>query len=89
MAHEAIVNALKHGHPSRVTVDVELRAHDVFMVIADDGRGFAFSGRFDHDTLVQRNVGPASLRDRTAALGGTIAIQSGRTGARVELTVPV
>ena len=85
MVHEGIVNALKHGHPSRVAVDVESAADGIRITISDDGRGFPFRGRYDHARLAASNVGPVSLRERVASLGGQMAIESGETGARVEI----
>ena len=53
MTHEAIVNALKHAHASRISVDVRLEADTVTIAVADDGRGFNFKGRYDHAALTR------------------------------------
>src|SRR6185295_1065909 len=42
MVHEAIVNAMKHGQPSRVSVDVQGEENRLRVVVSDDGRGFPF-----------------------------------------------
>ena len=89
MVHEAVVNALKHGHPSRVTVAVEARGETLFITVEDDGSGFAFAGRLDQQTLTERHAGPISLRERVASLGGQIAVDSTPRGARVEVSVPI
>ena len=57
----------------------------MYLVVADDGGGFPFRGRYDHARLAASNVGPVSLRERVASLGGQMAIESGETGARVEI----
>ncbi|OLC76250.1 MAG: hypothetical protein AUH72_19320 [Acidobacteria bacterium 13_1_40CM_4_65_8] len=88
MVHEAVVNALKHAHPSKVTVDVAARNAGLAIVVRDDGRGFPVLGHFDHDELVRHNAGPASLRDRVTALGGRMAIDSTASGSRIEITLP-
>ena len=88
MTHEAIVNALKHAHPSRISVDVRLDAEALRIVVTDDGRGFGFRGRYDHAALAQSNLGPVSLRERADSLGGAMTIESTDTGSRVEITVP-
>jgi len=86
MIHEAVINALKHAHPSRVSVDVQAGdARQLKIVVVDDGRGFPFTGRLDHDALVKSNSGPLSLRDRVIALGGKMAVESGPSGASVEI----
>ncbi len=89
MLHEAIVNALRHGHPSRVSVDVQRTHNHLKLVVQDDGRGFAFLGRLEHSTLVSSGAGPMSLRDRVCALGGTMAVESSQSGASVEIMLPV
>src|SRR4051812_779710 len=89
MVHEAIVNALKHGRPSCVKVGVRSTPDVVHVVIADDGRGFPFTGHVGHEDMLARNLGPVTLRERATALGGTISIDSTNVGARVELMIPI
>jgi signal transduction histidine kinase len=88
MVHEAVINALKHGHPSRVAVTIEATDSRLSLTVTDDGRGFPFRGRLDHEALLRSDAAPVSLRDRVAALNGRIAIDSGARGARVEITLP-
>jgi signal transduction histidine kinase len=89
MVHEAIVNALRHAHPSRVAVTVDGGETELRIAIADDGRGFPFRGRLDHKRLVEANAGPASLRDRVTALDGKMSVESTAAGSRVEFVLPV
>jgi signal transduction histidine kinase len=58
------------------------------LIIANDGRGFPFRGRFDYDALLTSNAAPVSLCERVKELAGTIVIESGITGSRVEITLP-
>jgi signal transduction histidine kinase len=88
MTHEAIVNALKHAHASRISVDVRLEAETLTIAVADDGRGFRFKGRYDHASLTHSDLGPTSLRERVTGLGGQMTIESTDTGSRVEIRVP-
>ena len=88
MCQEATINALKHAHPSRVSISVAASDTEIRLTVVDDGRGFPFSGRLDHDTLVARNVGPVTLRERAASLKGRLAVESGTRGSRVEITLP-
>jgi signal transduction histidine kinase len=89
MVHEAVVNALKHGGPSRVSVTLESHHDGLRVVVADDGRGFPFIGHYDHATLVQRNLGPVSLRERVASLGGQVSVESSASGSKVEIHLPL
>ena len=80
IACEALTNAVKHGSPSRVTVQTE-RSEDVLrLVVADDGVGGAApaSGR-----------GLAGMADRVAAQGGTLALESPPgAGTRIAVELP-
>ena len=89
MAHEAIVNAVKHAHPTRISVDVQIDGRLLRLIVTDDGSGFSFRGRYAHQALVEMNLGPASLRDRAASLGGEMSIESMATGSKVEIAVPL
>jgi len=89
MVHEAIVNALKHGQPSRVSVDVQSDDRRVRVVVSDDGRGFPFRGRYDDAALAEMGAGPVSLRARVASLGGQVMVESTASGSRVEIDLPL
>lgn len=89
MIHEAVVNALKHGQPSRVSVVLQSDADGLRVVVSDDGHGFPFEGQYDHAMLAQQNVGPASLRERVASLGGQVSVDSSASGSKVEIRLPV
>jgi signal transduction histidine kinase len=89
MVHEAVVNALKHAHPSRVAITLDAVETQLRISVADDGRGFPFRGRLDHEQLIEKNAGPASLRDRVTALDGRMSVESSPSGSRVEFVLPV
>ena len=87
MVREALVNAARHSGASAVGVAVEARAGALRISVADNGRGFPFRGRYDHAALT--GLGPVSLRERIAALGGSLSIDSTESGARLEITLPL
>jgi signal transduction histidine kinase len=90
MVHEAVINALKHAHPSRVSVDVQVDSeHGVTIVVANDGRGFPFTGRLDHHVLMQSHAGPRTLCERVVGLGGTLSVESSASGSSVEMKLPL
>ena len=89
MVHEALVNVGRHACAAAATISVTASDGGVKIIITDDGRGFGFTGRYEHDTLVVRQIGPWSLKQRAAALGGRIAIQSGLGRTVVEVRVPI
>jgi len=89
MIHEAVVNALKHGEPSRVAVTLHGDGDDLRVVITDDGHGFPFEGQFDQEMLMRQNLGPVSLCERVRSLGGAVSVESRTAGSKVEIRLPV
>lgn len=86
---EAAVNAARHGRASALHVSLSQGADGIDLVIADNGMGFPFTGRLGHAALAAQSVGPRSLRERVDALGGTMEIESGAAGARLEIRMPL
>jgi signal transduction histidine kinase/ligand-binding sensor domain-containing protein len=86
ICQEALSNAVRHGAPNRVDVELEYGTSQVSVRVSDDGRGF------DPHTVekVTGHYGVISMRERAAQVRGrlTIASQPGK-GTRVETVVPV
>jgi signal transduction histidine kinase len=61
----------------------------VHIVVADDGRGFPFRGRYDLAALTKSALGPASLKARIVSLQGKLMIDSTECGTRLEFTLPL
>jgi signal transduction histidine kinase len=90
LVREAVVNALKHAQPTQVWVEATRLADSrLQIVVADDGCGFPFRGRIEHDECMTLAAGPVSLRERLISVGGSLAIESHANGSRIEMTVPV
>ena len=89
LAHEALVNAARHARASRVFVAVFGSPDRLSLVVSDDGQGFGFEGQMALSEMRERQAGPASLRDRVATLGGDMTIESGPTGSRVQMEIPL
>ena len=89
LVQEASVNAARHGKATEVRVSLGVRDGWLDITIADDGSGFPFQGRLDHDALAAQHLGPRTLRERVTALGGTLALESGASGARLEVRLPL
>jgi signal transduction histidine kinase len=56
--------------------------------VSDDGHGFPFRGRHDHEALGHLPSAPRSLLERVASLGGRLAIESSAAGSQVEILLP-
>lgn len=84
IALEAMNNALKHAHPTRIEVALTVSAQGVDLLVRDDGIGF--------DTTVERpgHLGLGTMGDRARSLGGRMQVESAPGhGTRVGVTVPL
>jgi signal transduction histidine kinase len=86
VAQEALHNALRHAAAGTVRMELHgTPARGALLRITDDGRGFdpgAVRG-------AGRHLGLVSMRDRAAAVGGTLRVESAPgEGTVVELEVP-
>ena len=85
IAREAISNVARHSGAARA--DLLLQAADgaATLTVADDGAGFDPEAR-----LGSGHFGLANLRDRAAALGGTLSIESAPAmGTRIIVRLPL
>jgi signal transduction histidine kinase len=85
IAREAISNVARHSHATRADLRLEVQADQATLSIADDGSGFDPQAR-----LGSGHFGLANLRDRAAALGGTLSIESApSSGTRIIVRLPL
>lgn len=89
LVHESVVNAARHAEAKAVRVAIEVGSRQVRIDVADDGHGFPFQGEHDLGSLLASNLGPASLRDRIASLGGSLHLSSTQRGSHLEMVVPL
>jgi signal transduction histidine kinase len=76
---ESLTNTLKHARASTVCLRAERCGDTLLVTVADDGVGGAKPGA---------GSGLIGLRDRVAAIGGHLQIDSGRTGTVVTAELP-
>jgi signal transduction histidine kinase len=80
---EAVSNAARHAHCSRVSIDLSIKDSRVVLIVADNGVGFDTAQASDGQGL-------ASLRRRAQRLNATIDVQSRpRAGTTIVLHVPL
>ncbi len=77
-ALEGMTNAMKHAGTRRVRISLSVRDDVLQVVVTDDGRGF------DVPSTGELGSGLTGLRDRLAAVGATLEIDS-RPGAGTSL----
>jgi signal transduction histidine kinase/ligand-binding sensor domain-containing protein len=84
-ACEAIRNATKHAHPTKISADLSLTIRGLRLAIVDDGNGF--------DPEIAQNkaghFGINGMQERVRSIGGTFSILTAPgKGACVEILVP-
>lgn len=87
IVQEALTNVEKHAHASTVRVALAINAHELWLEVADDGRGF-------DDTVAasrggQTGLGIVGMKYRARLLGGECHLESGRDGTRVTVRLPL
>lgn len=81
---EALQNIAKHSRASNFTVRLVLTRNRISLTIADDGVGFV------PRAARQKGFGLTGMRERAAALGGSVTIHSRpEEGTRVRITFSV
>jgi signal transduction histidine kinase/ligand-binding sensor domain-containing protein len=88
IAREAIANALKHGAPTRIEIELAYANQQLRVTIRDDGRGIS-----PHDiehAAVSGHWGIRGMRERAARHGGAVDVtRDPRRGSVVSLQLPV
>lgn len=86
IAQECLTNAIKHGAPTNVQLNVEYSSgerHTVSLIVEDDGGG----------DISQINKGDGhgilGMRERIAALGGRLSVGNAASGLRIAAVIPV
>jgi signal transduction histidine kinase len=87
IVQEALVNVRKHSHAAHVVIRFLSDGDRLRLVIDDDGRGFPFQGRMEHEQLFAARKGPILIKERVVAIGGELAIESSGKGARLEISL--
>ena len=75
IAQEAVTNAIRHGHPTRIDISVSYDERQVALTIADDGCGFDAHAQTSapHDN---EHLGLVTMRERAEQVGGGLRIES-------------
>src|SRR5207237_2973349 len=84
IAQEALQNVAKHARAQSAELALDQIGSEVILRIKDDGRGF------DADRSYPGHLGLHSMRERTAAVGGALHVQSSPgQGTSVEARLPL
>jgi nitrate/nitrite-specific signal transduction histidine kinase len=83
IVQEALGNAIRHAHPSRVAINVVDDGSGVRIAVRDDGRGF-------DPTVARGGFGLKRIRERVELFGGSLEIASAVDGGtEVRAAIPM
>ena len=82
IAQEALSNALRHSKGKTVSLTLCVEGSKLILTVKDSGKGFDPGQTF-------LGLGLVSMRERAAAVGGTLTTDSNKKGTTVSLRIPV
>lgn len=86
VAQEALTNIHKHAEKaSQVRMQLICEGNGICLIISDDGKGFDVKGVANHP---QRGIGLSNMRERLAAINGSLELQSNNEGTTVIARIP-
>jgi signal transduction histidine kinase/ligand-binding sensor domain-containing protein len=87
IAREAVMNAVRHAHATRIVVNIRFAASSITLTVSDDGCGFEVGVR---QAPAGGHWGLLDMRERASESGGRLSVESrpGR-GTRVEAVLPL
>jgi signal transduction histidine kinase len=87
IVQESVNNILKHAGASEASISVRRTAHDVEVVIRDNGRGFPVNPQAPSHT---HGFGLSGMEQRVKMLDGTLRIESAPdAGTTISIAIPV
>ena len=83
---EALTNAVKHGAPARIDIELRFEPDATTLIVADDGKGLSCG--VDGESA-GNHFGLLGIRERVTKLGGVLDIQSCQgKGTRLMVVAP-
>jgi signal transduction histidine kinase len=81
IVHEAITNAIRHGHARSISVALSVHTLDEAVIeVVDDGQGF--------DGVT--GMGMAGMKERAVIMGGTFSAGAAESGGtRIQVSIPM
>jgi signal transduction histidine kinase len=89
IVQEGLVNVRKHSGATHALVRLGSSRGQWSLTIEDDGKGFPFAGRLNHERMEEEGRGPMIIKERVRLIAGELTVEStpGK-GTRLEITVP-
>ncbi len=89
IVQEGLVNVRKHSGARHALVRLASSGKTWSLTVEDDGKGFPFAGRYNHQQVEESGKGPMIIKERVSLIAGELTIESNPgQGTRLEVTVP-
>jgi signal transduction histidine kinase len=85
---EALTNVHRHANARSVHVVITCTDEEAVLVVQDDGRGISKEVLEKFRGGLAAGIGLAGMRERLGELGGTLEVQSEKTGSILRATLP-
>ena len=89
VVQEALVNVHRHARANKVTVSLKVDGGFLRLKIADDGKGLRLQNHGASADVTRLGVGIPGMEARIRQLGGSLRIQSGKSGTTILAAVPI
>jgi len=89
VVQEALVNVHRHAQANKVTVSLKVDGGFLRLKIADDGKGLRLQNQETGADATRLGVGIPGMEARIRQLGGSLRIQSGKSGTAILAAVPI
>ena len=87
-AQEAVSNVIRHSRATRVEASLEAQGGKIVVRFQDNGVGFDAAQLFSAPPDLAGGIGLRTIREQAEALGGTLELESGPGGTKLEITAP-
>lgn len=89
IVQEGLVNVRKHSGARHALVRLASTGKNWSLTVEDDGKGFPFAGRYNHEQMEESGKGPMIIKERVGLIAGELTVESNPgQGTRLEVTVP-
>jgi signal transduction histidine kinase len=89
IVQEGLVNVRKHSGARHALVRLGCSRDRWNLTLEDDGKGFPFAGRYNHEQMEEIGKGPMIIKERVRLIAGELTVESSPgQGTRLEIAVP-
>lgn len=85
---ETLTNVYRHAAARKVDIRIANRSGQVYLTVADDGKGIPQQVLSKFNGGAAPGIGLAGMRERLAEFGGNMSVHSSGGGSVVEVTIP-